>query len=218
MVPAVGVSRPQSMRIAVVLPDPLGPRKPKISPCGMARSTLSTATSLPKCLLRPLLVMAGSVTGEHYLRGYAGGQGVSFLEIELRKVDQAGPVTGIEGEIGGEGGIGVEGWSVWDALPGFAKCKDLSDFFDQYDASPNISFLGPGACGHDDWMVRDVTPPLFSKDLPADQFFVVSIGNATLWGRKRHVRIFDANKKLLHSSYEGGWLAKVWGTHTTKQD
>ena len=114
--------------------------------------------------------------------------------------------------------IAVEGWSVWDALPGFAKCKDLSDFFDQYDASPNISFLGPGACGHDDWMVRDVTPPLFSKDLPADQFFVVSIGNATLWGRKRHVRIFDANKKLLHSSYEGGWLAKVWGTHTTKQD
>jgi hypothetical protein len=32
--PEVGVSSPQSMRMVVDLPAPLGPRKPKISPFG----------------------------------------------------------------------------------------------------------------------------------------------------------------------------------------
>ena len=37
MVPAVGVTRPSSIRIVVVLPDPLGPRNPKTVPTGTSR-------------------------------------------------------------------------------------------------------------------------------------------------------------------------------------
>src|SRR3990172_5242743 len=51
--PAVGCKRPQSMRMTVDLPEPLGPRKPKISPASMSRLTSSTATSRPNFLVRP---------------------------------------------------------------------------------------------------------------------------------------------------------------------
>ena len=42
-VPAVGSIRPISMRMVVVLPEPLGPRKPKTLPRGTRRSIPSTA-------------------------------------------------------------------------------------------------------------------------------------------------------------------------------
>ena len=41
-------------RMVVVLPEPLGPRKPKTEPLGTARSTPSTASWWPNRLLRPL--------------------------------------------------------------------------------------------------------------------------------------------------------------------
>jgi hypothetical protein len=41
------------MRIVVVLPAPLGPRKPKTSPRPTLKSMLSTATRSPKRLVRP---------------------------------------------------------------------------------------------------------------------------------------------------------------------
>ena len=41
------------MRMVVVLPEPLGPRKPKTEPRGTARSTPSTASWWPNRLLRP---------------------------------------------------------------------------------------------------------------------------------------------------------------------
>ena len=41
MRPAVGASRPASMRIVVDLPEPFGPRKPKTPPRGMSKLTLS---------------------------------------------------------------------------------------------------------------------------------------------------------------------------------
>jgi len=46
--PAVGVSRPHSMRMTVDFPAPLGPRKPKISPFETRSDTWSTATNAPK--------------------------------------------------------------------------------------------------------------------------------------------------------------------------
>src|SRR5215470_17460955 len=47
-VPEVGARSPQRMRIAVDLPAPLGPRKPKISPGRTSSETLLTATKSPK--------------------------------------------------------------------------------------------------------------------------------------------------------------------------
>src|SRR5258708_34816492 len=50
--PDVGASNPHKMRIVVDLPAPLGPRKPKTSPCATSSETLSTATKSPKRLTR----------------------------------------------------------------------------------------------------------------------------------------------------------------------
>ena len=41
------------MRIVVVLPDPLGPRKPQTSPRGSWISTPATAVFLPNRLISP---------------------------------------------------------------------------------------------------------------------------------------------------------------------
>src|SRR3954470_10031576 len=56
--PEVGWARPRSMRIRVVLPAPLAPRKPKALPRGTSRSTLSSATRVPNVLPRPLVCTA----------------------------------------------------------------------------------------------------------------------------------------------------------------
>ena len=59
--PEVGASSPQSMRISVVLPDPLGPSRPKISPRAMLRFSESTATRLPKLRVRFSAMMASGM-------------------------------------------------------------------------------------------------------------------------------------------------------------
>src|SRR5258708_10343803 len=46
-VPEVGVRSPQSIRSVVVLPAPLAPRKPKISPRATVKLTPSTAVTTP---------------------------------------------------------------------------------------------------------------------------------------------------------------------------
>src|SRR5213593_2856937 len=51
--PALGWSRPQSMRMTVDLPEPLGPRKPKIEPFATRKLTESTAVKCPKRFVRP---------------------------------------------------------------------------------------------------------------------------------------------------------------------
>ena len=48
------------MRMVVVLPLPLGPRNPKISPLRTCRETLFTTCLSPKCLFRPCTSMAYS--------------------------------------------------------------------------------------------------------------------------------------------------------------
>ena len=55
--PAEGWTRPSSMRSVVVLPDPLGPRKPVTRPGSTVKDRLSTASTGPKCLDSPLISM-----------------------------------------------------------------------------------------------------------------------------------------------------------------
>ncbi len=61
--PAEGGSRPHSMRMVVVLPEPLGPRKPKMSPRRTSKLTWSTATKEPKRRARPSAWTARSSDG-----------------------------------------------------------------------------------------------------------------------------------------------------------
>ena len=57
-VPSVGGSRPVSIFIVVDLPQPLEPRKPKISPRSIDSVTWSTAVKLPKRRVRPCASIA----------------------------------------------------------------------------------------------------------------------------------------------------------------
>src|SRR5258707_15491362 len=59
--PEVGASNPHRMRMVVDFPAPLGPRKPKTSPCATSSETLSTATKSPKRLTRFSRRTAGPV-------------------------------------------------------------------------------------------------------------------------------------------------------------
>jgi hypothetical protein len=45
--PRDGVTTPHIMEMAVVLPAPLGPSRPKISPCSISRSSPESAQSEP---------------------------------------------------------------------------------------------------------------------------------------------------------------------------
>src|SRR3990172_6308724 len=59
--PEVGVMIPQSMRMVVDFPEPLGPRNPKISPFFTEKVILSTAVKAPKHLTRFSTVMASGL-------------------------------------------------------------------------------------------------------------------------------------------------------------
>src|ERR1035437_1161358 len=90
--PAVGVSRPQSMRMVVDLPAPFGPRKPKISPRRTANETPATALNAPKCFSRFITSttfsaeLTGSTrTGPLLLSGAHGAEDV--LERRLDRAD-----------------------------------------------------------------------------------------------------------------------------------
>src|ERR1700749_2096066 len=60
-VPEVGLVSVQSMLIVVVLPAPLGPRKPKTSPVSTSKSTPLTASKSPNDLRRSLTVIAAGM-------------------------------------------------------------------------------------------------------------------------------------------------------------
>src|SRR5438477_3880522 len=57
--PEVGFERPLTILTVVVFPEPLGPTRPKISPDRTARVRSSSATNVPKRLVRFLMSMAG---------------------------------------------------------------------------------------------------------------------------------------------------------------
>ena len=58
--PSVAGSRPVSIFIVVVLPQPFEPRKPKISPRSIVKLTWSTAVKSPKRRVRPSASIAGA--------------------------------------------------------------------------------------------------------------------------------------------------------------
>src|SRR5688572_5146581 len=62
--PAVGRSRPVSILIVVLLPAPLGPRKPKKRPRATLKVSPSTAVFSRKTLVRPRTTIASGVTSD----------------------------------------------------------------------------------------------------------------------------------------------------------
>ena len=67
--PSVGSSKPVSIFMVVDLPQPLEPKKPKISPFGMVKVTLSTEIKSPNFLVNPLAI----ITGGSLEMGWNGG-------------------------------------------------------------------------------------------------------------------------------------------------
>src|SRR5713101_7748468 len=59
MLPAVGVSAPEMQLKAVVLPEPFGPMRPRISPFLTSKDTPLRAVNPPKRLVSPVTVSIG---------------------------------------------------------------------------------------------------------------------------------------------------------------
>src|SRR6202042_718216 len=60
MVPEVGGASPMSILMVVVLPAPLGPRKPKKQRCGTVKVRPSTAAKPLYSFRRPMISIAGA--------------------------------------------------------------------------------------------------------------------------------------------------------------
>ena len=97
MVPLVGVSSPQSIRMVVDLPEPFGPRNPKICERGTSRSMFCTAFTWPKCLLKPRVRMASSLFIDslpacifwNRLDRQADRQSFGVFQVDLCEITQA---------------------------------------------------------------------------------------------------------------------------------
>src|SRR5450759_3075338 len=77
--PAVGARIPQSMRMVVDLPAPLGPRNPKISPLLTSKDTRFTATKEPNRFSRSFTMTAWSglrMAGTAFLVGENGDKDI----------------------------------------------------------------------------------------------------------------------------------------------
>src|SRR3954453_15914202 len=61
--PAVGRTRPSSIAMVVVLPEPLGPTNPATTPRGSSRSRPETAVRWPYRLVRPVTETKGTSFG-----------------------------------------------------------------------------------------------------------------------------------------------------------
>src|SRR5665213_1298417 len=71
-VPAVGRRIPAIMRSVVVLPAPLGPRKPNSCPCGTSRLIASTAVKVPYFFVNAFNWIMGSASGRSVMRSRRG--------------------------------------------------------------------------------------------------------------------------------------------------
>src|SRR3954454_11722670 len=79
--PAVGRSRPATIRRVVVLPQPDGPRRAKNEPCGMVRSRSSTAVKSPKRLVRPTSRRSPPGSSLIWATGSRPDQGLEVLGV-----------------------------------------------------------------------------------------------------------------------------------------
>src|ERR1043165_68082 len=98
--PRVGLMRPTSMRIVVVFPAPLGPRKPKTSPAASSKETLSTIVRLPMTFVRSRATSVGFVLGSEVMRRalmWYVPAGVAFLATA---VFGSGFYSFVRGDIG----------------------------------------------------------------------------------------------------------------------
>src|SRR2546421_2168052 len=94
--PLVGWTRPQSIRMVVVLPAPFAPRKPKIVPGAILKERSRTASVSPNDLLRRSRRMAGSLmdrikgrgacverlTNRHFKMEKKTGEAMSFHAVQ----------------------------------------------------------------------------------------------------------------------------------------
>src|SRR4030095_412159 len=74
--PEVGCSRPVSIFTVVDLPDPFGPRKPKIAPREISRFRFRTATSWPNFLVRFLVSISNMTVDQLF-----GSEGEWLLNV-----------------------------------------------------------------------------------------------------------------------------------------
>src|ERR1041385_533054 len=99
--PLLGASSPVSIRIAVVFPAPLAPRKPNTSPAPTSNEMWSTAVKAPKVRVRSRARIARSATCASLFfafgRTHAGDERVFDRRIGLRHV---GIVDAVLAEIG----------------------------------------------------------------------------------------------------------------------
>src|ERR1700756_1806328 len=124
--PDVGRSSPRIMRMVVVLPAPLGPRKPVTTPGSIEQVRPSTARLLPKTLVSPansiivpILSLRGGVrlhrgrSGVCGLRGggQAGGRvlcrGPVDRSRQLRSAADCASAAGGPPAVGQRGGLGL---------------------------------------------------------------------------------------------------------------
>src|SRR3954451_24022181 len=79
--PWVGLTSPSSIRSVVILPAPLGPRKPTTRPTSAVNDRLSTANTEPNRLVRPATSIACAIEGQVYqgLRGQRRLRGAGDL-------------------------------------------------------------------------------------------------------------------------------------------
>src|SRR5918999_3321262 len=98
-VPAVGATRPRSIRRVVVLPAPLGPRKPATVPWSIWKSRWSTASTSPKRLVSPCTLIAAIA---RLLA--AGAEPVSPTTLRAGPATVVGPAAALGRRPGGGGG------------------------------------------------------------------------------------------------------------------
>src|SRR5712691_11414606 len=95
MLPAVGVSAPEMQLKAVVLPEPFGPMRPRISPFLTSKDTPLRAVNPPKRLVSPVTVSIGceEARGEGRpgasLRGRSSRKKRRGGRQQHRRIDQA---------------------------------------------------------------------------------------------------------------------------------
>src|SRR5690606_23512931 len=94
----------------VVLPAPLGPMMPKISPCCTERDTLSTAVRRPKILVRPVVARMAVIT-VFLRRGQSGAMTALPLPVPGTNPGVSGLVSrrldDVLLELGRPGGFGL---------------------------------------------------------------------------------------------------------------
>src|ERR1051325_5364634 len=85
--PSLGSRIPQSMRMTVDLPEPLGPRKPKMDPFATENVTRSTAVKCPKRRVSPshsitgsFLVLVGSMSVHDFAQALIDCNDLSFSQ------------------------------------------------------------------------------------------------------------------------------------------